>query len=178
MFTWISSKLILFYAPNCPPNTDGSLILDVFLVAWVHVCFCEFFLFQGAPQKGSHFFGRTIAMAWRALNVGEDGTVFTEGQGPMSPMMALIMGRAQDLMAQREQEDADAVQQKKELTELTSETQKEVDKEVKDVKDGEKVGQEIEDGMGGKSSCPAASSSLTDIPQQKKKAPKKKKGKK
>ena len=114
-------------------------------------------------------------MAWRALNVGEDGTVFTEDQGPMSPMMALIMGRAQALMAQREQEDADELQQKKELT---SETQKEVDKEVKDVKDGEKVGQEIEDGMGGKSSCPATSSSLTDIPQQKKKAPKKKKGKK
>lgn len=107
--------------------------------------------------------------------MGEDGTVFTEDQSPMSPMMALIMGRAQALMAQREQEDADELQQKKELT---SETQKEVDKEVKDVKDGEKVGQEIEDGMGGKSSCPATSSSLTDIPQQKKKAPKKKKGKK
>ena len=109
-------------------------------------------------------------MAWRALDVDEDGRFFTEGQGSMSPMMALILGRVQGLMEQREREDSEELRQKKETEDV-------VDKGIKDVKDGNKIGQEIEDDMGGKSSETAACSSTMDIHQEKKKAQKKKKKK-
>ena len=44
-------------------------------------------------------------MAWRAIDL-EGGNLTSTGEGNISPMMAILMGRVGQLIQQREQEDA------------------------------------------------------------------------
>eukprot|EP00913_Durusdinium_trenchii_P007378 g6937.t1 len=43
-------------------------------------------------------------MAWRALDIDENGQVFAEGEGEVSPMMQLLMGRVTALLEQKQME--------------------------------------------------------------------------
>eukprot|EP00435_Cladocopium_sp_Y103_P033687 s2305_g8.t1 len=73
---------------------------------------------------------RLTPMAWRAMDVDENGQLFSEGQGPVSPMMALLMGRVQCVMEQRQREDVEELRQEKELK-----GEKGISKETKDMSD-------------------------------------------